>query len=163
MLKTLATIGIASIVLLGLMQIVGPGTDDLPVNASKSVQAQLGMPADVQHIVNRACRDCHTEHTYWRWYTHIAPVSWLTTAGVNNARDHMNLSEWGNYPKAKQAKLLHHIGEMVQKGKMPLWYYQPFHPNSYLSKQDVTRLCDWTRAAATRLDASQESVSSSSR
>lgn len=154
--KSLGAVGIASIVIFGLMQIVGPGTHDLPVNPSKSIKAELNMPPDVQHIVDRSCRDCHTEHTYWRWYTHIAPVSWLTAADVNTARDHMNMSEWANYPKKKQAKLLHHICEMVQKDKMPLWYYKPWHPNSYLTQQDVTRLCNWTRSAEKQLATSSQ-------
>ncbi len=156
--KWFGVVGICSLVLLGLMQIVGPGTHDRNVPSSKAIQAHLQMPEDVQHIVNRACRDCHTEHTYWRWYTHIAPVSWLTAADVNTARDHMNLSEWGNYPRDRQAKLIHHMCDMVRKDKMPLWYYQPFHPNSYLSKSDVQTLCNWTEEAAKQLGDTHQTV-----
>lgn len=65
-------------------------------------------------------------------------------ADVNTARNHMDLSQWSTYPRDHQAKLLHHMCEMVQKGKMPLWYYQPLHPNSYLSKSDVENFCSWT-------------------
>ncbi|VAW08163.1 hypothetical protein MNBD_ACTINO01-854, partial [hydrothermal vent metagenome] len=30
-----------------------------------------------QDLARRACFDCHSNETEWRWYTNIAPISWF--------------------------------------------------------------------------------------
>src|SRR5690348_15393640 len=42
----------------------------------------------------RACFDCHSNQTKWRWYSNIAPVSWLVQRDVDGGRGTLNFSEW---------------------------------------------------------------------
>src|SRR3984957_3077392 len=45
-------------------------------------------------LFHRACFDCHSNETVWRWYSNVAPVSWLVQRDVNGGRTHLNFSEW---------------------------------------------------------------------
>ena len=47
----------------------------------------------VARILDRSCQDCHSNHTAWPWYSHVAPVSWVITRHVNEGREILNFSE----------------------------------------------------------------------
>jgi hypothetical protein len=82
-------------------------------------------------LARRACFDCHSNETVWPWYSHVAPVSWLVQRDVDRARSELNFSEWDRpQDEADEA------AEMVQKGKMPLWYYLPLHPEARLTPSE---------------------------
>jgi hypothetical protein len=35
----------------------------------------------------RACGNCHSNHTDWLWYSHVAPVSWWIAQHVREGRE----------------------------------------------------------------------------
>src|SRR5574340_945670 len=37
-------------------------------------------------LAARACFDCHSNETKWRWYSNIAPISWLIQRDVDSGR-----------------------------------------------------------------------------
>ena len=133
-------IGIASIVFLVAAQLAEPGWHNHRVDPSQTIESQMQVPANVLGILNRACQDCHTDKTQWRWYAYIAPMSWLQVADVQSGRYMMNLSQWGRATPAQKADHLKEICKQVQEGDMPLWYYKPLHPASWLSDSDKTAL-----------------------
>ena len=49
---------------------------------------------ETRALAVRACFDCHSNQTVWRWYSHIAPVSWLVQRDVDEGRRKLNYSEW---------------------------------------------------------------------
>ena len=63
----------------------------------------------------------------------------------------MNLSQWGRGTLPEKIDHLKEICKQVQEGDMPLWYYKPMHPASWLSDSDKTALCDWTKAELAKL------------
>lgn len=75
-----------------------------------------------------ACYDCHSNQTAWRWYTNVAPISWLAQADVNGGRNALNFSEWNQHPERTQR-----IVRAIQDGSMPPFWYTPMHPNARLS------------------------------
>ncbi|HEY3620218.1 MAG TPA: heme-binding domain-containing protein, partial [Candidatus Sulfotelmatobacter sp.] len=48
-------------------------------------------------VLVRACGNCHSNHTDWPWYSHVAPVSWWIARDVREGRESLNLSEWETY------------------------------------------------------------------
>jgi hypothetical protein len=99
-------------------------------------------PSDpVVAILNRSCRDCHSNDTIWPWYSHLAPVSWLLYRDVTSGRRHMNLSEFAHDDAARQQRRLGDICEQVKSGDMPPWFYLPMHPDARLRPGDVDTLC----------------------
>jgi hypothetical protein len=152
--RLLKWIGIFAIPVLIVMQFMTPNKVNRKVDPSQTIEAvtQMTQPfPDVAAILERSCKDCHSEKTVWRWYSNIAPVSWLQMADVGMARDLMNFSRWSDYTRAQQEDRLKGMCEEVRSGDMPLWYYKPLHPSGWLSSGDVNRLCEWTDAERKRL------------
>ena len=90
---------------------------------------------ETRELVARACFDCHSNEVRWPWYSHVAPVSWLVQHDVDEAREHLNFSEWDRPQKdADEA------AEEVAEGEMPLWYYLPAHPEARLSDAERRQL-----------------------
>jgi cytochrome c551/c552 len=92
-------------------------------------------------ILDRSCRDCHTNDTVYPWYSRVAPASWLLYRDVSGGRRHMNLSEFSAYDATQKAKRLKDVCEEVTDGDMPPWFYLPMHPDAKLRPGDVETLC----------------------
>ncbi|MCI0695404.1 heme-binding domain-containing protein [candidate division KSB1 bacterium] len=95
-----------------------------------------------RELAKRACYDCHSNETVWPWYSNVAPMSWLVQSDVDEARDMMNFSEWD-----RPQKEAHEAAEQVQKGKMPLWFYVPLHPQANLSTDEKQTLVQGLQAS----------------
>jgi cytochrome c551/c552 len=116
-------------------------------NPADTVEARAhALTPQVGAILHRACYDCHSDRTVWPWYSKVAPVSWLVSNDVTEARGEVNFSNWAQYNPKREARKLQHICQEVEHGDMPLWYYRPMHPNAKLSEADKKAICDWTRA-----------------
>jgi len=153
--RTIPKILKALLLLLALLfiaaQIKRPAKTNPPVDESQTIQAHTQMTPQVASILDRSCRDCHSNRTVWPWYSNVAPVSWWVIGHVNDGRQMMNLSEWGSYDQRKQEKKLLQICDEVTDGAMPLSVYTPLHPGSKLTPDDVKTLCDWTKAQSERI------------
>jgi hypothetical protein len=92
---------------------------------------------ETRELFQRACFDCHSNQTGWRFYSYVAPVSWLIARDVNGGRSHLNFSQW-DQPQ-KHAK---DVADQVKTGEMPLWFYVPLHPSAKLSDAEKQSLID---------------------
>jgi hypothetical protein len=88
-------------------------------------------------LIERACFDCHSNQTGWRFYSYIAPASWLVARDVEGGRRHLNFSEWDHPQKHAED-----VAEMVRNGAMPLWYYLPLHPSAKLTDAEKSALIE---------------------
>ena len=140
----LKIVAILLVVLVVGIQAIRPARTNPPVDDSQTINAKTQMPPEVASIIDRSCRDCHTNKTVWPWYTNVAPVSWWLSNHVNDGRRAMNMSEWGKLDPNRQDRKLRQICDEVQDGVMPLSSYTPMHPMAKLSDQDKKTLCDWT-------------------
>ena len=95
-----------------------------------------------------ACSDCHSNDTVWRWYTGIAPLSWLMAYSVKKGRKAVNFSEWASYQPERQRKLLSASCQDASEGKMP-GPYTLLRPETRLSSQDIETICTAARQAET--------------
>jgi hypothetical protein len=86
-------------------------------------------------LFRRACFDCHSNQTGWRWYAYVAPVSWLVQRDVDDGRRRLNFSQW-DQPQ-KHAK---DVAREVNGGDMPLWFYLPLHPSARLTDTEKQAL-----------------------
>jgi hypothetical protein len=141
-----------------LMNVAIVDRTNQPVDPADTIEAQAQMPGNVAAILQRACRDCHSEKTHWPWYSSVAPMHWLMAADVYGGRDHLNLSRWGRYSAEERTERLIGICEMVAGNKMPLWYYKPIHPSAWLSEHDKKTVCEWVKSAVVEQSAARSSV-----
>ena len=101
------------------------------------VEAELSASPEVMELLRRACYDCHSNESEWPWYSYVAPVSWLIEHDVEEAREHMNFSEWQTWEPGKQDHKREECWEEVEEGEMPLWFYTPLHWDARLSEGDL--------------------------
>jgi hypothetical protein len=121
--------------------------------ASRDRPLMVGADIDpaIRRIVEKSCRDCHSEQTTWPWYGYIAPMSWLIEGDVHDGRSHMNLSRWDEYDLEKKQAILAGIAVMVRNRKMPLPRYLFLHPEAKLADADVDHIYQWARSERRRL------------
>lgn len=103
------------------------------------------MRPEVGAILQRACKDCHSNETRWPWYSHIAPASWLLERDVKRGREKLNFSDWTS--RNRSANEVEEICDAVTNGSMPLRGYRLIHREASLSTHDVDVICAWADTA----------------
>ena len=134
------------VIVLAAAQLVRPERANPATDATRTIQAHVGTPSELVAVLDRSCRDCHSNATVWPWYTQIAPASWLMAYGVREGRKAVNFSEWAAYPAEAQRTLLSASCQDVSDGKMP-GPYTLLHPETRLSPQDIETICTAARQA----------------
>ena len=114
------------VVFLGL-QFVRPELRNPPVTAD------LQAPLEVKQILKNSCYNCHSNETTLEWFDKVAPVYWLVTSDVKQARMRLNFSEIGAQPAAKQKAALFDAVNQIQLGAMPLPSYSLVHPGAVVT------------------------------
>jgi Haem-binding domain len=94
-------------------------------------------------ILVRACGNCHSSHTDWPWYSHIAPFSWWTARHVREGREKLDLSEWETYSVRHRRDILQSICGLIKTGRMPPPLYAAIHPEAKLTANDKQAVCAW--------------------
>ncbi len=92
--------------------------------------------AQTRALASRACFDCHSNETKWRWYSNIAPASWLVQRDVDGGRSQFNFSEWNKPQDVDSGDL----ADSIQGGSMPPWFYILLHSNAKLSPAEKKAL-----------------------
>lgn len=142
----LKRIGIGLLVALVIAQFIPLKRTNPPVDPSKTIYASLPVPANVQNIFERSCKDCHSNETVWPWYSHVAPVSWVVVQDVNEGRSNLNFSEWATYPAKKKDDKFKQICDQLSSGEMPDWKYTLIHRRAKLTDEERDAVCLWTDA-----------------
>ena len=135
---------ILAIVLLTVVgiQFVQPDRTNPRVAPSASLLTKT--PPEITALLDRSCRDCHSNDTRWPRYSYVAPMSWLVASHVHEGRDHFNYSEWTAYTSDDQDKFLGAMCSLAQRERMPLPSYLLIHRGAKLSPDDVRMLCAWS-------------------
>jgi hypothetical protein len=146
---------VALLALFVFMQLVPVPHTNPRYDQKLAVEHQVLVPPNVKAILDRSCRDCHSDDTEWPLYARIAPTSWLLANHVREGREQMNLSEWGAMDSDAEKDLLIEVCRQVKKGKMPVWSYTLIHRSAALSQDDVKALCAWSDATRKALRAAE--------
>ncbi len=142
---------------LAVFVVVLLGAQAVPVHRTNPpVTGEIAAPPDVQALLERSCYDCHSNETAWPWYARVAPMSWLVTHDVKEAREHVNFSEWGDLDAGDRESAMKEIAEEVEDGKMPLRLYVPLHPAARLTEAERAQLVAWSSARARKLGLPEE-------
>jgi hypothetical protein len=135
------------VIVFAAAQLVRPDLSNPDTDTARAIQAHDGT-RELAAVLNRSCRDCHSNATVWPWYTQIAPASWLMAYGVREGRKAINFSEWYAYPPEARRTLLAASCDDASTGKMP-GPYTLLHPETRLSPQDIETICAAARHADT--------------
>ena len=89
------------------------------------VHVQIAGHPEVGAILDRSCKDCHSNQTHVPWYGHVAPVSWMLSQHVNQGREMLNFSDWDS--RQPTANEMEELCDAVSSGSMPLGSYTLIH------------------------------------
>jgi mono/diheme cytochrome c family protein len=92
-------------------------------------------------LAARACLDCHSNDTTWPWYSNLAPISWLVQHDVDEGRQSLNLSEWG-----QRRYETDEIYGLINNGEMPPSQFLFLHPQARLTESEKQALIKGFRA-----------------
>ena len=126
------------VAVLGAAQFVRPSMANPPTDPERTIGAHTGR--EVSAILDRSCRDCHSNTTVWPRYARVAPLSWLMSYAVTKGRLAVNFSEWSTYPPDVRRTLLEASCQDATAGKMP-GIYASLQPETRLSARDVETIC----------------------
>jgi hypothetical protein len=132
---------LALAVLFVVIQVVVPARTNPPTDPSQSLWAVHPEAVEARAVIDRSCRDCHSNDTVWPWYSGIAPISWVVAHDVNEGRRELNVSTFGSYNDERQARKLQEACDQVKKGEMPMWMYTFQHPDTRLQPGDAEKIC----------------------
>jgi len=144
--KRLRQAAVAFIVVFAAAQLVRPDQANPATDVSRTIQAHVGTASGLTAVLDRSCRDCHSNNTVWPSFAQIAPLSWLMARAVAEGRRAVNFSEWGGYSAGAQRTLLSASCEDVSKGRMP-GAYTLVRPETKLSPGDIETICAASRQA----------------
>ena len=148
--KLLIATGVAAVVAIGGSMIHPFGTPGA-AGSSQAILREAQIDPETLGILQRACQNCHSQQTVWPWYSRLAPVSWLLARDVQQARSHMNLSQWQDYSTDDRLRLLSSMGSAVRNREMPVQRYLLLHPEARLTDAERQQIYRWTRAERNRL------------
>ena len=120
-------------------------------NISKAVSANditnVHPPSsEVNNILQKACNDCHSNNSYYPWYTNIQPFGMWIQDHIDEGKSELNFSEFKSYTAKRQAKKMHEIEEMIEENEMPLYSYTIIHRNAKLTVIEKQQLIAWAKA-----------------
>jgi mono/diheme cytochrome c family protein len=115
-----------------------------PFGAVKEQRSDQPLPVP-EELFGKNCQNCHSEKTFWPWYSYVPPASWLVERDVSVARQHLNFSRWSEYPEERKRELLAQIAAEVRSKQMPPARYQALHPEARISDAEIRRIYDWAK------------------
>jgi mono/diheme cytochrome c family protein len=130
--RLVARAAIGLIALLALIQPVPYGHSHANPPVTRAARWDSAQTAK---LVAGACNDCHSNLTKWRWYSSIAPGSWLIQNDVNGGRNNLNFSRW-DQPQPS----IDEVVEQIRGGGMPPLQYKLIHADARLSKAERDKL-----------------------
>lgn len=140
-------VGLSVIALVIAAQLVPVNLHNPPAEPSNTIYATQNIPPPVVAVLERSCKNCHSNETSWPWYSYVAPVSWVVARDVRRARKAMNFSEWGGYSAKRKEDKLEEICDQVTNGDMPDGMYLLLHRDAVVTQQERQEVCQWTEDA----------------
>lgn len=101
---------------------------------------------EISGILKTSCYDCHSNETQYPWYSNVAPVSWLVSKDVREAREELNFSTWQDYDMMEKLEKLDDIAIEVKEGEMPMGIYTVIHSSAKLDDAQRQLIIEWAEA-----------------
>ena len=137
--------------LLVIIQFIRPGKNLSTTGSANDISTKFAIPENIHLILEKACYDCHSDNTYYPWYSNIQPVGWWLQYHVNEGKRELNFNEFAQYNSKKQDHKLKELIETVKEGEMPLDSYTWLHKKAKLSEQEKQILVDWAQGIRNRI------------
>src|SRR5688572_12600667 len=94
------------------------------------------IPADVKHILSKACNDCHSNNTRYPWYAKVQPLHWWLDGHIRDGKKHLNYDEFTHKSLRYQYHKMEETVEMVKDDMMPIKSYKWTHHDARLTADE---------------------------
>ena len=101
------------------------------------------VPKNVEIILRTSCYDCHSNNSYYPWYSYIQPARFFMERHIKEGKEELNFNEFGNYSKRRQNSKLKAISKEIESNEMPLSSYTLIHKNAILTASQKKKVLDW--------------------
>lgn len=131
---------------LGLLvgiQFIRPDKNISEQPTENDITHAMKLPLEVKEILQISCYDCHSNTTNYPWYYQVAPVSWMIANHINEAKEHLNFSEWSLYNNNQKEHILEDIEDVLTENKMPLKSYLLMHNDGKITDQERQYILEW--------------------
>ncbi|GAA4459408.1 heme-binding domain-containing protein [Nemorincola caseinilytica] len=149
--KAFKVLGIGLLVVLAVLQVWRPEKNVSAQTPPSDIVTAYAVPANVADVLHRACYDCHSNNTHYPWYSNVQPVGIWLADHIEEGKDELNFSEFGNYKTRRKLKKLKEIVEEVEEGAMPLSSYTWIHKEAVLSPADKQLVIEWAKGLAQKI------------
>lgn len=144
---------LALLMLLIIIQFIHPSRNISKKEQPDNIAHAFKVPAEVKTILDKACMDCHSNNTRYRWYFKIQPVDWWLTHHVNEGKQELNFDEYTNKSLRYQYHKMESTVDLVKKGEMPLDSYLWIHKDAILTEQEKNTLINWAQGITNEMKA----------
>ena len=110
------------------------------------------IPANVDSILVKACKDCHSNNTRYPWYNRVQPVAWFLDNHVRDGKKSFNLNEFTTYPAWRQYDKISEVKKQLDKGDMPLSSYTWIHKDAILTDAEKTAIEKWSQGIKKQME-----------
>ncbi|WPO78181.1 heme-binding domain-containing protein [Flavobacterium sp. KACC 22761] len=132
-------------VILVAIQFYRPDKNISENSSHNSIEKQYTVPENVRLLLKTSCYDCHSNNTYYPWYSNIQPVAWWLNKHIVEGKRELNFDEFNSYsPEKKKKKLVETIDE-IEKNGMPLRSYTFIHKDAVLTQEQQKEIIDWAK------------------
>jgi len=139
-------IGVVLLVLVFLIQFIRPAKNRGLVTGKTEIGRIYNIPLPVKGILQKACYDCHSNHTRYPWYAELQPVAWFLEKHIREGKRDLNFSEFGAYSDRRKVSKLKAIAAQIRDGEMPLRSYTWLHPEARLTGIEKSKIIQWIDA-----------------
>ncbi|MFN8326434.1 MAG: heme-binding domain-containing protein [Flavobacteriaceae bacterium] len=143
---------IALLVVLVVIQFFQIDKTNPPVDLNKDFLKINNTPADVASVIRASCYDCHSNETKYPWYSSVQPAAWFLKGHIDEGREELNFSTYGDYQTKRKDHKLEEIIELIEKDEMPLASYTIIHKEASLSEENKTKLIEYFKKIRSELN-----------
>ncbi len=140
-------------IILPILLIAFVGIQFIPTNRNQSdeilpsdITKVFEVPDNILQLLQNSCYDCHSNNTNYPWYNKIQPISWMLENHIQEGKEEVNFSRFGDYSTRKKKSKFKSIISQLKDGEMPLWSYTLIHRSAKLSEEERKMLVDWMQA-----------------
>ena len=101
------------------------------------------VPKKLETKLKVSCYDCHSNNTYYPWYNKIQPVAWFLENHINEAKEELDFSIFGDYSTRKKKSKLKSIISQIREDEMPLSFYTLMDGDAKLSAIEKEQIIEW--------------------
>ncbi len=136
-------IGFGLVVIFIAIQFIPTARNESTETLKSDFVVMFSPPKNIALKLKTACYDCHSNKTTYPWYNKIQPVAWFLEHHIEEAKEELNFSEFGNYSNRKQKSKLKSIKNEIKDAKMPLKSYTLMHKDAKFSKEEKEIMLKW--------------------